>query len=226
MKVVCINWGTKYSPEYVFRLFNMVSRHSENSLEFFCLTDQPELYVEPIKPIFLKGELKGWWNKMLLFRDGILPDGEYIYFDLDVVIVDNIDCFLAHKGFGIVRDFIRPFNGLMGGAEFNSSVMKFTQDPELWNFFHNNMQFWSEAEKKVSFFGDQNVISSYLNQRGFDSPFPDEWTWSYKAGVKRGSARVGKNLGTHIPNGGKVCVFHGNPNPHQVSEKWVKDNWI
>ena len=43
---------------------------------------------------------------MLLFKPGILPDGEYLYLDLDVVIVDNIDCFFDFENFGITRDFI------------------------------------------------------------------------------------------------------------------------
>ena len=70
---------------------------------------------------------------MQLFREDVLPRGEYIYFDLDVVIVDNIDCLFEHEGFGIIRDFINPDDGLLGGKEYNSSVMKFTQDRELWS---------------------------------------------------------------------------------------------
>lgn len=57
---------------------------------------------------------------MLLFKPGVLPEGEYLYFDLDVVIVNNIDCFFEFENFGITRDFIYPDQGLLEGKEYNS----------------------------------------------------------------------------------------------------------
>ena len=52
-------------------------------------------------------------------------------FDLDVVIIDNIDSLFEFDGFGIARDFVRPDSGILGGKEYNSSVMKFTQNQRL-----------------------------------------------------------------------------------------------
>lgn len=226
--VVCVNWGIKYGQEYTHRLYNMVKRNTSLPFNFFCLTDDTSKYADPIIPIKLREGYEGWWNKMQLFRNDILPTGEYLYLDLDVVIVDNIDCFFEHKGFGISRDFINPDFGLLGGKEYNSSVMRFTQDIKLWKFFNNNRHKWGEKQKEIHFFGDQNVISSYLNQQNFSQPFPDEWIWSYKIGTLRGRRPVDHSLffGATIPNGGKICVFHGTPNPSEVSTQWVFDHWI
>jgi hypothetical protein len=225
MNVVCVNWGNKYSPTYVHRLFNMVVRNTNQNLNFFCLTDKPEQYAYPMKVVKLNRELTGWWNKMLMFKKGVLPIGEYLYFDLDVVIVDKIDQLWAHQGFGITRDFVRPFEGLLGGPEYNSSVMKFTQSDDLWEFFTANSSLWREAQQQVPYFGDQNVISAFLNHHSFSNPFPDEWIWSYKAGVKRGGFWNEGFLGTDIPKNGKVCVFHGKPNPSEVDAAWVSQHW-
>ena len=93
VNVVCVNWGDKYGAEYVMRLHAMIERNTTKKFNMYCLTDNPDAYQAPIKPIKLTDGLEGWWNKMLLFKPGILPDGEYLYFDLDLVIVDNIDCF-------------------------------------------------------------------------------------------------------------------------------------
>ena len=121
------------------------------------------------------------------FKPGILPDGEYLYFDLDVVIVDNIDCFFDFENFGITRDFINPEQGLLEGKEYNSSVMRFTQNEGLWNFLcHKSKSIWKSNQERVKFFGDQNVISAYLNKQNYNNPFPDEWIWSYKIGNVRG----------------------------------------
>jgi FkbM family methyltransferase len=225
--VVCVNWGTKYSPKFVSRLYHMVKKNTSSSFRMYCLTDKPDIYQDPIIPVKLEPGFEGWWNKMQLFKKDVLPQGEYLYFDLDVVIVDNIDCFFDFEGFGITRDFINPDNGLLGGKEYNSSIMRFTQDEALWNYFLNNQPRWRTAQQKISFFGDQNVISDYLNVTGFNQPFPDDWIWSFKVGSTRGRRPLekSKHLGSTIPNSGKVCVFHGRPNPDEVNVGWVHQHW-
>lgn len=227
VNVVCVNWGTKYSSVYVNRLYEMVKNNTSHNFKMYCLTDQPENYADPITPIKLNPGYEGWWNKMQLFRNDVLPAGEYIYFDLDVVIVDNIDCLFEFEGFGITRDFINPDNGLLGGKEYNSSIMRFTQNKALWRHFKNNEPRWIGEQRKISFFGDQNVISDYLNKTGFNNPFPDSWIWSFKIGTLRGRRPVdhSKFFGATIPTGGKVCVFHGKPNPDEVNVDWVDKCW-
>ena len=227
VNVVCVNWGDKYAPEYVTRLHAMVARNTTKNFKIYCLTDRPNAYQKPIVPIQLPTGLKGWWNKMLLFKPGVLPEGEYLYFDLDVVIVDNIDCFFEFENFGITRDFINPDQGLLEGKEYNSSIMRFTQSEELWDFFVTNQNIWKKNQERVNFFGDQNVISAYLNQHNYSNPFPDAWIWSFKIGSIRGRRPLDHTtfFGAEIPKNGKVCVFHGHPNPSEVAIDWVSENW-
>ena len=227
VNVVCVNWGDKYAPEYVTRLQAMVARNTTRNFNFYCLTNTPDAYHDPIITVDLASGLDGWWNKMLLFKPGILPDGEYLYFDLDVVIVDNIDCFFDFENFGITRDFINPEQGLLDGKEYNSSVMRFTQNEGLWNFFVANQSIWKSNQERVKFFGDQNVISAYLNKQNYNNPFPDEWIWSYKIGNVRGRRPLDhtKIFGAEVPEKGKICVFHGRPNPGDVDVDWVTENW-
>jgi len=115
---------------------------------------------------------------MQLFRDDMLPVGEYLYFDLDVVIVANIDCLFEYEGFGIIRDFINPGAGLLGGKEYNSSIMRLTQNKAIWRQIIDNQSHWKAAQAKIPFFGDQNVISDFVNKSGFCSPCPDQSSWS------------------------------------------------
>ena len=227
VNVVCVNWGIKYSPEYVTRLYQMVKKNTTHDFQMFCLTDNPDIYPDEITGIKLKPGFEGWWNKMQLFRDDVLPAGQYLYFDLDVVIVDNIDCLFEFEGFSITRDFINPETGLLGGKEYNSSIMRFTQNNALWKHFQNNQSRWKAEQQRISYFGDQNVISDFLNKVGFDNPFPDDWIWSFKIGTLRGRRPVDHSnfFGAEIPESGKVCVFHGEPNPDQVDVGWVNENW-
>jgi len=229
--VVCVNWGTKYNTSYTDRLYNMVSRNTTKKFDFYVLTDQVDRYPN-YKTVELNTDEVGWWNKLQMFKPGVLPDGEYLYFDLDVVIVDNIDCFFEHESFAAIRDFIRPNDGILPGPEYNSSVLRFNNVlcKGIYDHYINNRKMWKDFQKQVHFFGDQNVISHYLNSYpNFHTPFPDNWLWSYKKGVRRGQHAGDRSqmFGRWIPHGGKVCVFHGEPNPEQVTEEvtWVKKHF-
>lgn len=226
---VCVNWGTKYGVEYTQRLYNMVKRNTTKEFQFYVLTDMVDRYPNPeIKPIELDTSDKGWWNKLQMFKPGVLPEGEYLYMDLDVVIVDNIDCFFEWQSFAAIRDFIRPDNGLLPGKEYNSSALRFNTkySSGIYDYYIQNYKTWHDYQRQIHFFGDQNVISSYLNAYpSFHKPFPDSWLWSYKKGVERGKHAGDRSemFGRKIPQGGKVCVFHGEPNPTEVEVEWVKN---
>lgn len=231
VNVVCVNWGTKYGPDYTHRLYNMVRRNTSRDFDFYVLTDQVDRYPN-YKAVELNTDEVGWWNKLQMFKPGVLPDGEYLYFDLDVVIVDNIDCLFECNSFAAIRDFIRPDNGILPGKEYNSSCLRFNNvnSSGIYTHYINNRKLWHSYQKQVHFFGDQNVISHYLNSYpDFHNPFPDEWLWSYKKGVKRGAHAGDRSqmFGRWIPDGGKVCVFHGNPNPEEVINDvdWVKQHY-
>ena len=53
--------------------------------------------------------------------------------------------------------------------------------------------------------------------------------WSYKKGVERGKHAGDRSemFGRTIPENGKVCVFHGEPNPMDVVNEidWVKEHY-
>lgn len=229
-KVVCVNYGTKYPKEYTDRLFNMVKRNTTKPFEFYVLTDQKDLYPD-YKVIDITDEQeRGWWTKLLMFKPGLLPEGKYLYLDLDVVIVDNIDCLFENESFAILRDFIRPNDGLLPGKEYNSSVMFFDSYAcgGIFQFYRDNKQTFQNYQKQIHFFGDQNVISAYLNHFPyFVKPFRDEIIWSYKKGWERGkhAGDRSKYFGQEIPPEGKICVFHGEPNPTEVTDDWVLKNY-
>ena len=235
MTDVCVvNWGTKYSTDYTVKLYNMVKRNTTKDFKFYVLTDDTDRYnqYDHINALHLDTTDQGWWCKMQMFNKGVLPDGEYLYFDLDVVIVDNIDCFFEHESFGITRDFIRPDDGLLLGKEYNSSALRFnnTTTQGIYDYYVQNKTYWASKQREVHFFGDQNVISSYVNHyTDYLNVFPDEWLWSYKKGVERGKTAGDRSrmFGDSIPKGGRVCVFHGSPNPTEVLDvDWVKQHYV
>ena len=53
---ICCKWGTKYSPEFVNRLYRMAKKHTPENFDFhfYCYTDNSEGF---------ESEIIGWGGK-------------------------------------------------------------------------------------------------------------------------------------------------------------------
>ena len=105
VNVITIKWGKRYGPEYVNRLYGCVKRNLSHEFRFVCFTDDAE-YIRPevetypipngINPSAIAHFSHG--KKQQLFHSGVGDlIGPTLYFDLDVIIVDSIDCFFDFK---------------------------------------------------------------------------------------------------------------------------------
>lgn len=100
--IICMKWGTKYEAEYVNRLYRMVSRHLTLPFKMVCLTDDstgiyPEISCYPIPELNLPPNLpERGWKKLTTFKPDLYGlKGTALFLDIDIVIVDNIDCFFS-----------------------------------------------------------------------------------------------------------------------------------
>ena len=220
MNFACVCYGKKYSTEYVQKLYNMVQRNTTLTHKFFIFTDNMDMKIDGHVNIkmFPMVNLQGWWNKMQLFHPGVI-EGTTLYMDLDVVITDNIDCFFTHEP---EADFVGMNDFNPDTKIFNSSVFRFEPEAmkdKLWQPFINDRERW------LRYSGDQNVISEVILKHPETRSFPDSWTQSYKW-YDRSGTRYHKGKWTFEHNGESlVTVFHGEPNPHQSEQDWVKNAW-
>jgi hypothetical protein len=76
----------------------MITRHLTVPFDFYCFTENPS-NLNPaikIKPL-PTGLFSGWWWKPYIFKQGHFPDGDVnLFFDLDMVIVGNIDKLVSY----------------------------------------------------------------------------------------------------------------------------------
>jgi hypothetical protein len=227
--ILCVRFGNKYSREYVERLRNMVSRHITIPYEFACLTDDQHP-IEGVRTIYQPNAnyQRGWWHKIHMF-DGNLPlKGRILYFDLDVVICANIDKlgFYCQDQFVGIHDFNRKFYA--SWKSLNSSVM-------AWNYGTQNHiyeQFRSKPADAQRLQGDQDWIWKLCQNK--ITFWPKEWIQSYKWEIRSREELVvinGQRQFKTIKHDLKinpecsVAVFHGEPNPCAVQDKFVIDNW-
>lgn len=77
-----------YTPEYVTRLYGMVTRWIDRPFRFVILTDQPWLFQPPVETIPIV-KLRGFapWTKLELFNPARDWTGRVLYLDLDVLLV-------------------------------------------------------------------------------------------------------------------------------------------
>ena len=208
MIFVCVNAGDYLGKgrQYVEILHDSVVRNLAAGTEgrFICFTDDPSDYAQRIEKRPLHGELRGWYNKLYLFKKGLFPkDERIIFFDLDSVIVSGLDEIINYDGdFAILRDFYRP-DGLQ------SSVM-------MWKADHL-ATIWDSYEKHgfpQMAGGDQAWIEQTDPKVDILQELYPKCFVSYKCHAQLG-----------IPKDAKVCVFHGNPRPHAVHGNWVEKVW-
>jgi glycosyltransferase involved in cell wall biosynthesis len=207
---VCLNAGNycDRGAEYVNNLFDMVRRNLSPNIKgkFVCLTDDSAGLNSGIEVLQLPADLKGWWGKLYLFKDGLFPKNErMVYFDLDTLIVNNLDDIVAYDGeFAILRDFYNPHQEAPGVMMWRSGVGR-----EIWSE-------WEAQGRPLHEMGDLwwfNTIKDRLGKIDIlQDIFPGKFV-SYKS-----------ECTIAPPAGSSVICFHGLPRPHEVGG-WVADVW-
>jgi hypothetical protein len=229
--VVCVKWGNKYISKYANVLKNMVKRNCTVDYQFHCITDDPKGLDSDINVIRFPSDpgIKTWWSKLWMFSADFPLKGTILYFDLDVIVFNNIDLLFTHNPgkFNIIRDFNRC--RVKDWKQSNSSCLRWNAGTMnyLWNDFKSD-----SAKIMRQNHGDQD----WIMKRAKDDInwFPDEWLRSYKWEMvgfkdtklltKDGKKYFRKPADIHPEN--KVAVFHGEPKPFNCADDWVVKNWI
>ena len=192
--VCCVNVGNYLGrgAEYVEKLRDMVYRNSTLPYTFKVFEDGD-----------VQG-LKGWDAKIALFHPDAFPAGErVVFFDLDTLIIGDVDNLLSYRGdFAVLRDFWRPHG-------YGPAVMLWKAGKADWIWKKYNRNGRPHLTR-----GDQELLEIVLkNPVILQDEFPDLFV-SYKT-----------HCHPYPPQGASVICFHGEPRPHECTQKWVQDAW-
>lgn len=168
---VFVRGHVAFSPEYVVRLRSMTQRLLP-SARFVCLTDDPDSLPDSIETLRIPnpGKLYGWWAKVHLFDPRLPLEGRLVYFDLDVILVRDLESIVNFPApFALAPDGapgFRPRGRYQVVKRFNSSVMS-------WNAGEQGDLFESWKPSVASrLWGDQDWIGE---QRADATAMPLEW---------------------------------------------------
>jgi hypothetical protein len=232
--VLCMKWGRRYGANYVNTLYSMVERNLTLPHRFICLTDdaqgiRPEVECRSLPALTLAPEWeRSPWRKLSCFAPELRDlDGPVLFLDLDLVIVDEIDCFFAHSGeFCIIENWTQPGRGIG-----NSSVYRYLAGAHEDVF----ARFQADAAGVVRTFpNSQTFLSRSVPALTY---WPASWCRSFKHECLPG--RLLRRLrAAAIPEGAKIIVFHGQPKPPDAARgvwpepgkrlrpaAWVADHW-
>jgi len=229
VNVLCIKWGQKYGPEYVNKLHSMVRRHLHRPFRFVCLTDDsrgidPGIETKPIPEVGFAefDERKPWtfghgWLKLTSFADPLYDlQGRTLFLDLDIVIVDSLDPFFEQEGEFIV---IREWDKQDGTG--NTSCYLYTIGAHRDALQHLAEQYPASIADVRN---EQEYITGFLARQGKLRYWPEAWCRSFKRHCMPGL--LGWFSEPFIPEGARIIVFHGKPNPPDaiagVSGKWYR----
>ena len=229
----CLIHGDQYSWQYVDNLYHMLRRHLHTDVVLHVFTEAhrpvPEPYVRhDLEPWSgAHGARGAWWNKLQIFRAGHFT-GRVMYFDLDVVIVDDITWMLALdiQYFWAIRDWRYLWRPHWQGI--NSSVMVW--DSTSWTHVVQHIDDTVLDGIRSQHAGDQDYLSAVIDHsqlRFFAAQQVQSWRWQIHDGgmdmISRHVRRPG--AGAVVPAGTSIVVFHGRPKPHQIQSDWIQRHW-
>lgn len=206
--------GREYKPAHAAALARQVADRLALPHRFVLLTDMLEQPSGPAPQHQLRQvqrleheDWTGWWAKLELFKPGRF-DGPVLYFDLDTVIIGDLEPIAEGATCGLtllLEDFYRKLHWASGvmawtGDALAGAYKRFTVDPAGYM-------------REFAVTGDQAFIEDCI-KLGFVEPMrfwqdvlPGKIV-SYKAHVKPAGA---------IPADARAVCFHGQPRPWQVT---------
>jgi hypothetical protein len=217
--VICIKWGDNkyYPPKYVNNLYHSVVRNTKYNINFYCFTENDEeldenIIVRPLPTMNVR-ELRYAYQKEAGLCEnnlGGLMGQRVLYFDLDVVIVDNIDSFFElPKGeeFYIINDW-NSWGDKVGQASCYSFVVGTLG--YIKEYFEGHS---SEIYKKFFTASQEYLSSKVIEKYGKLNFWPDSWVRSFRFHcLPNPLIPFSRRLMTaKIPDMAKVICFHGRP---------------
>jgi len=229
----CLIHSTGYDWTYVERLYSMLQRNLNREVLFHVYTEESRPVPDHMQKHVLQewpgqwGARKSWWYKLQLFNSDYYQ-GPLLYFDLDTVIVGNLDWIteLPTRFLWAPKDYRYLWRPSHQGI--NSSVMWW--DTTRYDWLYRDFDTRNLAQIMRHYNGDQDYISATVpanNIRHFLPMSAMSWRWQIKDGGMNFKTRAYQTpgTGTHLDSRTSILVFHGSPKPHEVDDPVIKNFW-
>ena len=229
---ITLKWGTKYSPEYVNRLYANLLNAYNGEFEFYCFTDHakglhPAIHIRDIKDLRPYPSNCFTIEKIYLFDRNISKlNGPCVLLDLDILIINDLNIYLSKYNFTEGRFIKNYWNGIEYGEIFgkfgrnwlNSSFVTWKEDQLLFikDFYESN-------KKVIEFkYGDLDLFL-FQCLRDNIKYHPKKIVYSYADGADEDDLQHNKFREEY-----SIVLFntsHGRGTELHNATGWVKDLW-
>lgn len=216
-----------YPMEYARKLIKRFVDLTSYDVQPYCVTDRPDEVSDiaiPIEPPFGSG--KGWWNKLVAYKNDI-PQDYIVYLDIDTVLIRNFDEEISASisrlegdcDIACVSDAI-----MWKDNKYSSSMMVLKQGmmDEIYEAFEKNPDFNYDG-------GDQVYTGRLIQNLGKKVYYIDETYPKLKMNLKfhLGTKILGQwKFPSYIPFDCKIVDCGGRPKPHDLQDLgYIKENW-
>lgn len=220
--VICLKWGHRYGPEYVNKMFRMVSKNTERPLRFVCITDdvngiEPHIETRPMPAFNLPEAMRFHpFRRMFLFDEKVSDlSGTVLHLDLDLIVTGSIDSLFDYEPnsrFVTIENWTQPGKGIGNMSVFRYRIgelqevwERFRPDPmAMMNKYRNSQTFVSRTLDKVDF-------------------YPKEWCLSFKHSLVP-KWPLNFLITPRLPDTAKIVTFTGKPDIDEaVRGEWPTD---
>lgn len=226
-QLICINWGTKYGPRFINRLYGMVSRNITPPFSFTCFTDnasgvRPEVRCEPLPELdfVMPQKTKGKWPKARLWSEHLgTLEGPVLFLDLDLVITGNLDEFFTYgapDGVILSRNPAKPLERVGQTSVFRFPVGKLITLQKT---------FIAAPQAIADEYGYEQRFVTRNAPGGIDL-FPRRWVQHFRYQCML-PFPLNLFFTPRLPKGTKIVIFPGGVHPeHAISGGWVgREGW-
>ena len=233
VNIICMKWGDKYGAEYVNKLHGMISRNLSLPFMLTCFTDSgegvlPTIDIKPLPFLDLPDNIpERGWNKLSTLQDGLGGfEGDVLFLDLDVVIVDSIDELFDHPAEFLIIQDVKLKRKMIG----NSSVYRFKvgAHQDILDKFTDDFDLVQKTHRN-----EQAFLSAEVHKKDMLTFWPAAWCPSFKYHCMQ-PWPMNYFKDAVIPKGAKIIIFHGHPEPDEavkgITHKWYRHvrptHWI
>lgn len=215
-QIICINWGTKYGPNFINRLYGMVARNITPPFTMTCFTDnrdgiRPEVLCEDLPEIDyeIPKTRRGIWPKSRLWgpKLGSLT-GPVLFMDLDLVVTGSLDAFFEQG---------RPEDTILSRNQ--STPFEKLGQTSVFRFKVGSLVPLQEAFKKdplgvaEKYRFEQRFVTR--NAPGGISFFPKPWVRHFRQNC-RWPFPLNFVLAPSLPGDARIVIFPGGVHPQHA----------
>lgn len=207
--------GDTYNSRYVNALARNIRDKTTMNVEIVVLTnDNSDIDMSVVnRTVPFVHNFKGWWSKIELFRKGIFATDRVLYFDLDTVLVDNIDSILtSREEFMGIRDLFQV-------NRFQTGVMLWK--PSKYHHIYEDFIKAPTAIMQHHVEGDAGWIRENIKNKSYvQDIYPGKLV-----SFKKHCFNSAKNY-IDIPEKASIICFHGKPRPHTIKDYKIVKHWV